>query len=32
MNCFKPFKFAFKKKNDSNMIKTNDSELDKPTW
>jgi hypothetical protein len=32
MNCFKPFKFAFKNKNDSNMIRTNHSELDKPTW
>jgi hypothetical protein len=32
VNCFKPFKFAFENKNESNMIRTIHSELDKPTW
>ncbi len=31
VNCFKPFKFAFENKNESNMIRTIHSELDKPT-
>lgn len=32
VNCFKPFKFAFENKNESNMIRTNHTELGKSTW